>query len=136
MQGKKRFPTGRVLWEIGRLTLAFWGHNFGTKIGTCVARAQRLVRSRDHTGSLQFEVERGSCVFVCASCRLSFGGDKHHTLQTSSSATKATQEMAKMLMAKFKPRAMPKMELQPSDKKFAASGGNKGARMLLDHTIV
>ena len=69
-------------------------------------------------------------------CRVSFGGDKHHTLQTSSSATKATQEMAKMLMAKFKPRAMPKMELQPSDKKFAASGGNKGARMLLDHTIV
>ena len=40
------------------------------------------------------------------------------------------------VMAKFKPRAMPKMELQPSDKKFAASGGNKGARMLLDHTIV
>ena len=69
-------------------------------------------------------------------CRVSFGGDKHHSLQTSSSATKATQEMAKMLMAKFKPRAMPKMELQPSDKKFAASGGNKGARMLLDHTIV
>ena len=36
-------------------------------------------------------------------CRVSFGGDKHHSLQTSSSATKATQKMAKMLMAKFTP---------------------------------
>ena len=39
---------------------------------------------------------------TCA-CRVSFGGDgHHHKLQTGSSATPATQTMAKMLMAKFK----------------------------------
>ena len=37
-------------------------------------------------------------------CRVHFGGDKHHKLQTSSSATPATQRMDKMLMAKFKPK--------------------------------
>ena len=36
-------------------------------------------------------------------CRVYFGSDKHHKLQTSSSATTATQTMDKMLMAKFKP---------------------------------
>ena len=34
-------------------------------------------------------------------CRVCFGGDKHQKLQTSASATTATQEMAKRLMAKF-----------------------------------
>ena len=33
-------------------------------------------------------------------CRVYFGGDGHHKLQTSSSATPATQTMAKILMAK------------------------------------
>ena len=36
-------------------------------------------------------------------CRIVFGGDKHHRLQTSSSAFPATQSMGKMLMKKFKP---------------------------------
>ena len=36
-------------------------------------------------------------------CRVYFGGDGHHKLQTGSSATTATQTMGKMLMAKFKP---------------------------------
>ena len=36
-------------------------------------------------------------------CRVHFGGDKHHRLQTSASATPATQQMAKMLMAKLEP---------------------------------
>ena len=36
-------------------------------------------------------------------CRVYFGGDKHHRLQTSSSATTATQTMSRLLMAKFKP---------------------------------
>ena len=35
-------------------------------------------------------------------CRVYFGGDGHHKLQTGSSATTATQTMDKMLMAKFK----------------------------------
>ena len=37
------------------------------------------------------------------SCRVYFGGDNHHKLQVGSSATTATEAMAKMLMEKFKP---------------------------------
>ena len=47
-------------------------------------------------------------------CRVSFGGDGHHKLQTGSSATTATQEMGKMLMAKFKPTTKQWDENQPS----------------------
>ena len=36
-------------------------------------------------------------------CRVCFGGDGHHKIQTGASATKATRKMAKMLMAKFEP---------------------------------
>ena len=46
-------------------------------------------------------------------CRVDFGGDKHHRLQTSSSATTATQRMGKMLMAKFKPTTEQWDEHQP-----------------------
>ena len=35
-------------------------------------------------------------------CRVCFGGDSRHKLQTSSSSTTATQTLDKMLMAKFK----------------------------------
>ena len=35
-------------------------------------------------------------------CRVSFGADRHHKLQASSSETQATRAMGKMLMAKFK----------------------------------
>ena len=42
-----------------------------------------------------------------------FDGDRHQKLQTSSSATKATQKMAKMLMAKFKPTTERWTENQP-----------------------
>ena len=40
---------------------------------------------------------------TCA-CRVYFGGDGHQKLQTGSSATTATQTMARMLMVKFQPR--------------------------------
>ena len=46
-------------------------------------------------------------------CRVYFGSDKHHKLQTSSSATTATQTMDKMLMAKFKPTTEQWDEHQP-----------------------
>ena len=46
-------------------------------------------------------------------CRVYFGGDGHHKLQTSSSATTATQTMGKMLMAKFKPTTEQWDENQP-----------------------
>ena len=46
-------------------------------------------------------------------CRVYFGGDKHHRLQTSSSATTATQRMGKMLMARFKPTTKRWDENQP-----------------------
>ena len=38
------------------------------------------------------------------SCRVYFGGDKHMKFETSSSATEATNNMAKMLMVNFEPR--------------------------------
>ena len=46
-------------------------------------------------------------------CRVYFGGDGHHKLQTGSSATTATQTMGKMLMAKFKPTTEQWNENQP-----------------------
>ena len=46
-------------------------------------------------------------------CRVFFGGDGHHKLQTSSSATTATQTMANRLMAKFKPTTERWTENQP-----------------------
>ena len=47
------------------------------------------------------------------SCRVSFGGDRHFRHKTSASETKATQEMNKMLMAKFKPTTEQWDENQP-----------------------
>ena len=47
-------------------------------------------------------------------CRAYFGGDRHHKLQTSSSATTATQTMGKMLRALFKPTTEQWNETQPS----------------------
>ena len=38
------------------------------------------------------------------SCRVYFGGDKHMKFETRSSATEATNTMAKMLMQNFEPR--------------------------------
>ena len=46
-------------------------------------------------------------------CRVFFGSDKHHKLQTGASATAATQAMDKMLMAKFKPATEQWDENQP-----------------------
>ena len=46
-------------------------------------------------------------------CRVYFGGDGHHKLQTGSSATTATQTMGKMLMEKFKPTNRQWDENQP-----------------------
>ena len=46
-------------------------------------------------------------------CRVSFGGDGHHKLQTRSSTTTATQTMGKLLMAKFKPTTDQWDEHQP-----------------------
>ena len=45
--------------------------------------------------------------------RVHFGGGKHHSLQTGSSATTATQSMVKMLMAKFQPTTKRWHENQP-----------------------
>ena len=45
--------------------------------------------------------------------RVYFGGDTHHKLQTGSSVTRATQTMANMLMAKFKPTTEQWDENQP-----------------------
>ena len=46
-------------------------------------------------------------------CRVYFGGDRHHKLQTRSSATTATQTMGNMLMTKFKPTTEQWDEHQP-----------------------
>ena len=46
----------------------------------------------------QLQVTPNGC-----SCRACFGGDRHCNLRASASETKATQEMNKMLMAKFNP---------------------------------
>ena len=46
-------------------------------------------------------------------CRVYFGGDGHHKLQTGASATTATQTMSRMLMAKFKPTTKQWDENQP-----------------------
>ena len=56
-------------------------------------------------------------------CRVYFGGDKHHRLQTSPSATTATQRMDKMLMAKFKPTTKRWHENQPGYHAKAFSPG-------------
>ena len=47
-------------------------------------------------------------------CRVLFGGDNHHKLQTSSSATTATQTMDKILTAKFKPTTEQWTETSPT----------------------
>ena len=62
------------------------------------ARASGAARARQYD-TMQITPNR-------CTCRASFGGDKHHRLETSASAFPATQDMAKMLMKKLSVRQM------------------------------
>ena len=60
------------------------------------ARAGRAARARQYD---TMQITPNKCT-----CRINFGGDKHHIAQTSASMFPATQDMAKMLMKNFEPR--------------------------------
>ena len=86
----KRWPD--LIDEAMKATVETYGRPDIIQVKSKVAGAPRT-RQYD---SLQ--VTPSTCT-----CRVCFGGDGHQKLQTGSSATPATQTMAKMLMAKFKP---------------------------------
>ena len=88
----KRWPG--LIDEAMKATVATYGRPDVIQVKSRVAGAPRA-RLYD-----TLQVTPTTCT-----CRVFFGGDGHQKLETSSSATRATQKMGKMLMAKFKPTA-------------------------------